>query len=313
MTFLARSVLVASLAGVVGLAGCSASHVELGDGGITGADAPPGDASCGSSAAPTCVSSCGSDAGAPADCVDGAWVCPAGTVDILSCPTACPPGIDPWASPGTVCSTEGAHCSSGGDACGSGMWCECSGGHWSCAVAEPDPVCYCGREPAAGDRCNEEGASCGECCPTPGGTGWPAMSCVGGHWQPAACPPVVCPLLPRACPVDGPAVIGTPCADEAQICGNACCGTAFQCSGGVWVSGPDADCACRPGAFACGVGTCEDYQACTSQCGPTDGIEHTCTLLPDGCTSCDCIAVPAGYSCEMRDGSVFLSMMGFCG
>jgi hypothetical protein len=227
----------------------------------------------------------------------------------------CPPDIDPWGSPGTPCTTEGAHCSSGtSDACGSAMSCTCESGHWSCAVAEPDPVCWCGREPAAGDRCNEEGASCGECCPTLGGTGWAAMTCVSGHWQPAACPEIVCAPIVEPCPADRAEALDTPCSVDGQICGNACCGSAFQCSGGAWVPGPDAACDCDPTSeYACGTGSCRRDQACTSQCGPTDGIQYTCTPQPDGCTSCDCTTVPDGFSCETRDGHVFLTMLSFCG
>lgn len=332
MSFSARICFSLAVSGLLVVAGCSASHVTTGDAG------PVGDASCTGGSLLICVQFCASDAGAPPICVSGSWRCPPGTVDLSTCPPGCigrppspdcvcegtrwscpdgrcPDGIDPWATPGTACGVEGAHCSGGGtDPCGSALECDCSGGHWSCLVAEPDPVCYCGREPSAGDRCNEEGAACGECCPTLGGTGWAAMTCVDGHWQPAACPELVCPPIAEDCPVDRASALGTACLVEHQLCGNPCCDSAFQCSGGVWVEGPFAACACDPStAYACGAGTCERGQACSSHCGPADGIEHSCSPLPEGCTSCECVTVPAGYTCEVRDGHVFLSMSGFCG
>ena len=228
----------------------------------------------------------------------------------------CPSDVDPFGTPGTACSVEGARCTNGGtDVCGSFMQCDCAGGRWRCLVAEPDPVCWCGRQPSVGDRCSSEGASCGECCPTLGGTGWPAMTCVSGHWAPAPCPEIVCPPLPMACPVSGAAAQGTSCAAEGQICGNPCCGTGFMCTAGVWGPGPDVDCFdCDPsGTFACGEGTCERGQACTAECGPTDGIVHSCALLEPGCNACACATTPPGASCVERDGHVFFETMLLCG
>jgi hypothetical protein len=337
MSFSVRIGLALSLT-LLSLAGCSASHVSEGDAGPR-PDAPGSDAACVGSSSLICVPGCGGDAGLPPICVSGAWQCPPGTVDLSTCPpachgpqpgpgcvcrgtewscvsTTCPADIDPWGSPGTPCAVEGEHCTSGGsDACGSAMFCDCQMGHWNCAVAEPDPVCWCGREPSPGDRCNEEGASCGECCPTPGGTGWEPMTCVDGHWQPGACPEIVCPTFPASCPVSRASALGTSCPSEGEICGNPCCGTGFMCSGGAWNEGPDVDCVvCDPsGTFACGDGTCERGQACAAECGPTDGIVHSCAILPDGCTSCDCATPPPGAACEMRDGHPFFTMLGFCG
>ncbi len=230
----------------------------------------------------------------------------------------CPDGIDPWnpMSPGSRCTTEGERCSSGGGSvCGAGMFCECRSGSWSCAVAEPDPACYCGREPEPGSPCNVEGDSCGACCPMPGENAWAPLTCSGGRWEPLGCPPIECPGDPAPCPADRPAAVGQPCDGSSRICGNPCCGEAITCSpDGVWVSGPDAACACAPdSSFACGPGSCTSDRACVSFCGPTDGVEHRCDALPEGCSSCACAVVSPGQVCEERDGRVFLSVAGFCG
>lgn len=316
---------------VVVLAGCTDSHGRPDDAGSW----TDGDI-CRGSSSMFCVTACGSDAGLAPVCTGGEWTCPPGTRDAASCPPGCvgasppgcvcvdtrwvceaprcPDGINPWdpSDPLSVCRVEGATCTGGDDPCGSGLFCRCESGRWNCAVAEPDPVCWCGREPSAGDRCSEEGSLCGQCCPTPDGPNWPAMECVGGRWTGAACPEVVCPPVTPECPVDTAAVIGRACGFELQACGNACCGTAITCIGGVWQQGPDAACLCEPSP-PCGSGTCTRQQSCTSRCGPADGIELRCIALPDDCYDCGCVPLFAHQSCEMIDGHVFISDGGFCG
>jgi hypothetical protein len=228
----------------------------------------------------------------------------------------CPPGINPWnpSDPASACSPEGATCTSGsGDACGSFMSCTCEMGHWSCAVAEADPVCWCGRQPSEGDRCNTEGMSCGECCPTPGGTGWPAMQCMAGHWTAAACPAVVCPPIETPeCPANTRPLIGTACTSEGQFCGDACCSDPITCTAGVWQMGPEADCfACLE--YPCGDGACRTDQTCVSRCGPADGIEYVCAARDASCNDCSCIPITSAQRCEMIDGHPHVSETGFCG
>jgi|GEM_PF-6296671 hypothetical protein len=165
------------------------------------------------------------------------------------------------------------------------------------AAAEPDPVCWCGREPRAGDPCAEEGLGCGACCPTPEGPNWPYMVCSGGRWAPGGCPDVECPLLP--CPADTASVLGAPCI-TGQACGDSCCDTAIVCEEGRWAPGPVADCAaCR--SFPCGPGSCRDDQFCRVGCGPADGLEFTCEDA-GGCRDCSCVPVPPGATCEIVDG-----------
>jgi hypothetical protein len=228
----------------------------------------------------------------------------------------CPPGIDPWnpESPGNVCSGEGTMCTSGGtDSCGSALFCECRSGRWNCLFAEPDPVCWCGRQPTEGDRCSEEGASCGECCPTPGGTGWPAMTCEGGHWTSAACPDIDCAPIGGTCPADPASLVGTACEIEGQSCDHACCSGAVTCEDGTWVRGPIAACIWCP-QYPCGSGACNiDTQYCHQTCGPDDGTVHVCEPAPAGCTSCDCIPLWGTQTCEMVDGHPVVRDLGFCG
>jgi len=299
----------------------------------------PGDGGrCTGSSSLICVSDCGSDFGAPAICSGTSWVCPPGTVDIFTCPpscwgpppagctcdgtewvcppTMCPPDVNPWNPdhPGNACSPEGATCNGGSsDECGGGLWCTCESGRWNCAVGEPDPVCWCGREPSEGDRCNDDGMTCGECCPTAGGTGWPAMQCVEGHWTSAACPEIVCPAVAVACPVDTSTVLGRPCAIEEASCGDQCCSNAIVCQGGGWVEGIDADClTCN--SYACGGGLCSDDQYCNSYCGPDDGIDYDCQPLPPtDCHECGCLDLPPGHTCTMIDGHPHVRELGFCG
>lgn len=271
----------ASLSLAVG--GCAESH-----GGRSDADASIATDAGGGCAGPRPGDTCA--------CVGGEWRCER---------MACPPDLNPWdpRDPRGACGVEGAECSSGGpDACGSAMFCTCTRGRWSCAVAEPDPVCWCGREPSEGDRCSEEGATCGECCPTPGGTGWAPMQCVGGHWTAAGCPAIVCPPVEASrCPADTAAALGDPCAPEGASCGHACCDDAIVCEGGAWRPGPVADCAYCP-AFECGDGACHGAQLCHHGCGPDDGPVFTCDPLPDDCESCDCVPLWGTQRCETIDG-----------
>jgi|JI10StandDraft_1071094.scaffolds.fasta_scaffold180026_1 hypothetical protein len=313
------------------LSGCADSHNRFGDAGGDGG-------LCGPPSSLFCVSACGSDAGYPAVCTGGSWACPPGTRDITTCPPGCvgappmpgcvcrgtswsceggvcPAGLNPWdpSDPLRRCTVEGATCSSGtGDACGGGLFCTCHSGLYDCAVAEPDPVCWCGRQPSEGDRCNEEGASCGECCPTPGGTGWPAMQCVEGHWTSAPCPAIECPVFEIECPVDTSTLLGRSCGAEGVTCGDSCCSSAVSCTGGTWVRGPEADCAlCSE--YACGEGHCRWDQACGSRCGPDDGIQFYCAPLNEGCSDCSCLILDASQRCEMIDGHPHISELGFCG
>ena len=225
----------------------------------------------------------------------------------------CPPDINPWnpMDPHSLCAPEGRRCTSGGsDVCGSFMSCSCESGHWNCAVAEADPVCWCGRQPAPGDRCSMEGMACGECCPTAGGTGWPAMSCVGGHWAPSACPDIVCPPVEApSCAVDTHALLGTSCTTTDAECGDPCCGNAVVCQGGTWQPGPEADCfACT--SYACGDGLCRADQTCVSDCGPTGTPMPRCAPRDASCHDCSCITTAAGQQCQMIDGHPYVTS--FC-
>lgn len=327
----ARLFFVAPLFLIV-LVGCPMQH------GV-GSDAGGGDGGgCRGSSSLICVASCGTDAGLPAICAGTDWRCPPGTVDIFTCPptclgprpgpdcvcrgtdwscpsTTCPEGLNPWdpSDPRNACTREGATCSSGsGDSCGAAMFCTCESGSWSCAVAEPDPVCWCGRQPTEGDRCVEEGASCGECCPTAEGTGWPAMTCEDGHWTAATCPAVECPPVAFECPVDATALLGTSCVVEGASCGHACCDGSIDCRDGVWQLGAIADCSLCPD-FDCGGGECFLGEYCYQRCGPDDGLEHVCAPTPEGCNDCSCIPLWGTQACEMIDGHPHVRELGFCG
>jgi hypothetical protein len=319
---------------LLALAGCPDSHGVHEDGGLPG---DGGRCAGGGGGGLICVRSCGSDAGEPPICTSEGWACPLGTVDIFTCPptcwgpppagctcegtewvcepTTCPPGINPWNpdDPANVCSPDGSTCNSGGGSeCGGGMWCTCESGRWNCAVAEPDPVCWCGREPEVGDRCNEEGMMCGECCPTAGGTGWDAMTCVDGRWTTAACPEIVCPAVAVSCPVDTAEVLGRTCSIEGAQCGDQCCSNHIICESGVWVEGIDADClTCN--SYECGGGLCNDEQYCNAFCGPADGIDYDCQPEPEDCDDCSCLGLPPSVSCTMIDGHPHVRELGFCG
>ncbi len=219
---------------------------------------------------------------------------------------ACSPDVNPFRP--TACSVEGERCGSTGGACGGGTDCTCTAGLWQCRVAEPDPACWCGREPTMGSPCNTEGMGCGACCPGPGE--WPALQCVGGRWAAAACPPVECP--DHGCPVDRPGAVGTSCPSPGTRCGNACCSSPIQCDPATrrWVALPEADCICSEPDFVCGEGSCTADRDCISECGPADGIIFSCHSAPDGCTGCGCYP---GQACEVRDGHVFVLPSGFCG
>ncbi|MBX7193536.1 MAG: hypothetical protein K1X94_15885 [Sandaracinaceae bacterium] len=325
--------LTALVAGFASLAGCSCSQTHVrDDAGMVG------DGGCLGGTPLFCPLSCWSDAGAPPICVGGRWQCPPGSVDPSTCPpscwgppprpdcscdttsatpswvcppTECPSGLDPWNPESAVnaCSFEGASCASG-SVCGAALSCVCMGSRWRCAVAEPDPACWCGREPAEGSPCSEEGASCGACCPTPGVPAYGPFTCLDGHWRGLDCPAIECP--PLACPAERP--IGGRCDTPGQTCGNACCDAQTCGPDGTWMPGPLADCDCDPASlYACGAGTCTSDTSCTSYCGPTDGLEHRCDPLPGTCASCDCLALPPGQSCTMLDGHVFVRESMFCG
>lgn len=292
------------------LPGCPDSHGYTGDAG--------GDAGgCGTSRFPFCVTACGSDFGVTPVCTREGWECPPPSFDSTMCTSGtCPADIEPWNpdAPGNACSVEGASCSNSGGVCGGGMFCTCNAGRWNCGVAEPDPVCWCGREPSEGDPCSMEGATCGACCPTPGSPDWPLMFCSGGRWTSGACPAIECPPIePVPCPADTRSVLGQSCPMEGQACGDSCCDTAIDCRGGVWTPGPVADCfACL--SFACGpTGSCPADQACQQSCGPDDGTAYTCTPLPDDCRDCSCVSVPPEYACRVEDGHVFFDVLTFCG
>lgn len=262
---------------------------------------------------PSCTNECADGDGVLTTvCVEDQWVCPPGTVDVSTCSGGCPAGIDARDpdAPGSACSTEGATCSEGTQ-CGSAMFCTCESGRWNCGVAEPDPVCWCGREPEVGDACNGEAPECGQCCPTAEGPNWPPMSCVDGAWQPTACEEIACPEVLLECPVDIESVLGTACVHDAQSCGNPCCGS-IQCNGGIWERGPLLGCACEL-APACGSGSCTAQQSCNVRCGPDDGSEYYCRQLPEGCDSCECAPLLPGQTCEMIEGRVHVNENEICG
>ncbi|MCA9604402.1 MAG: hypothetical protein KC619_02335 [Myxococcales bacterium] len=327
-----RRLLLLALASFVLLIGCADVHGLGDDGG-----APADGSACGSFPGFYCVSACGSDAFFMPVCSGGSWACPpSAPVREDTCPPGCtgaptenctcvgttwvcedpicPTDVNPWepTDPANACRVEGATCTNGGDACGAGVFCTCESGRWSCAVAEPDPACWCGREPTAGSPCNGTAPTCGQCCPTAEGPNWAPLDCVDGTWQPLACPEVVCPPVYEVCPADPVSAIGRECPIEGQSCGNPCCGTATECTGGRWVPGPEADCLCRPG-IACGEGECNPSQYCRSRCGPDDGIEHHCVALPLDCAACDCLPLTDAEICEMVDGHPTVRMAGFCG
>jgi len=317
-------------------AGCADMHGR-GDGDDAGI--PTDGSTCGGLASFQCTQFCGSDSFTNAMCDGSGWVCPPGhPVDARTCPPGCvggapaggncecqgttwvcepeecPSGLNPWSpdDPANACRVEGAECNAGtGSACGAGMWCTCESGRWSCAVAEPDPVCWCGREPEIGDPCNGSEPTCGQCCPTADGPNWPAMECVDGAWQPAACPEIVCPPVEESCPADTSAVRGDFCGIDGQSCGDPCCGSAIVCEDGIWRRGPDADCICED-PQPCGSGGCPAPQYCHQSCGPDDGIIDRCVPLLTDCASCECLEIESWERCEMVDGRPHVQPVG-CG
>lgn len=257
----------------------------------------------------------GVDAGADVSVIDGSatdvGLDSQAPFDAGSLGGACPPGLDPYATPYEACDPEGATCRNDGGQCGSVLACECNAGLWNCVFAHPDPVCTCGREPSEGDPCVDEGTSCGACCPTGDDPDWAPMTCVDGTWQPALCAPECPEPATGSCPAVPRDHIGDDCPSEGLICGNACCGTATECNRGVWRAGPDAGCACTP-QRACGAGFCRENQYCVQSCGPADGPEYTCEALPEACADCSCIPLDPGLGrCDMVDGAPTIGH--FCG
>jgi hypothetical protein len=124
------------------------------------------------------------------------------------------------------------------------------------------------------------------------------MTCVGGAWEHAGCPELVCP--PFECPADTRGQIGEPCSAEGAICGDACCGTAITCAGGAWIPGPEADCAACT-QFPCGDGFCRAGEICEQRCGPDGGARFVCTAR-EGCEDCSCLPLEPEQDCTMIDG-----------
>ena len=315
------------LAAFTFLLGCASSHST----GVDGGTDPDSSVECRESTRLFCVESCVTDIYTTPECRGGVWECPAGTFDIALCPPGCsgpppsddctcgpagwecsdgrcPDGINPWnpSDPANACSPEGRHCENLGGECGGAMFCDCTSGRWDCAVAEPDPACFCGREPTAGGACVSDGEICGQCCPTSEGPSWDPMVCEGGRWTPAACPDVECEPVVEVCSVDPRDEIGERCEIEGQACGDQCCGDSTICRAGRWELGPEALCfACL--AFECGTGSCHDGQYCSNGPGPDDGPIFQCVSLPEGCSDCGCIPIPDSYECEMIDGRPYVS------
>lgn len=229
----------------------------------------------------------------------------------LGCPggiCACAPDLNPWEP--TACTVEGARCGSSGGACGGALLCTCTSGTWECMVAEPDPACWCGREPTIGGPCSEAGMTCGTCCPGPGE--WAPLQCVDGRWEAGLCPPILCPEA-ESCPADRREAVDRPCTSPGARCGSPCCSAAIECDPATnrWVALPDADCICNLREFECGSGSCAEGQHCVGECGPADGVIFTCEPPPAGCTGCGCYTDP-GLTCEERDGNVVVRRAGFC-
>jgi hypothetical protein len=254
---------------------CGVSHerdVDAGPGSDVGlrSDAPT---TCSGSPGFFACVYCGGDVGVMPICEGGEWVCPEGTMPPDLCPPTC------WGPPPR------------GD-----CTCDFTGARpmWDC------PALACGPD-VAGQPCNVEGELCGACCPSPSDPApFGPFACTGGRWSWFECEP--CPPVERQpCPAVRP--IGAMCANEGQLCGDACCDTATICDGGVWTPGPIADCAACF-SYACGPGTCRGDEACASLGCPGD---EQCLPIPDGCTGCGCLELPAGATCEERDGHLFVS------
>ncbi|MBX7191847.1 MAG: hypothetical protein K1X94_07305 [Sandaracinaceae bacterium] len=259
------------------LAGCSCadSHERDVDAGPlvdarVGADAP---VSCMGSPPPFQCTVCGSDSfTSPACMPGGSWQCPIGMTPAPLCPAGC---LGPAPGPDCSCDTSGAS------------------PRWSCP---------CNAATRDGTPCTTEGESCGACCPVATEPTFGPFLCSGGRWLIEPCP-FDCPV-PDPTPCPARPVLGATCPVEGQECGDPCCDTAVLCEGGVWAPGPVADCAICS-SYGCGpAGSCRADQACASFGCPGD---ETCQPLPVGCSSCDCVAVPPGARCEVRDGHVFLS------
>lgn len=297
-----------------------------------------------------CVPDCDGAAGLSPICSGGAWVCPPGTRDVASCEIEC--GVQPYegcvctpsgwscvdipcpagvsafdpAAPGNACTVPDASCRSLSEGCGRGLEpfaCRCEGGRWQCEAMPIDPVCYCGREPSAGDPCLEERAVCGTCCPAEGEPAWAQMICLSGHWAPLAC---FESCEPRFCPIDTASLVGRSCTDASLHCGDLCCGTAILCDRGVWsplartCSPPNDTCT----VFPCGEGTCGWGQYCRSACDAAGRPEFSCGMVdfvedperpgwPSPCGSCECMTLPPGSECTMLDGLMYVRDAASCG
>jgi hypothetical protein len=229
------------------------------DGG-TGADAPT--TSCSGSPSPFGCVYCGGDVTFMAVCEGGEWVCPPGTMPPDRCPPTC------WGPP------PSGECT-----------CDLTGGRprWDCPAAE------CGPD-VAGQPCDVEGALCGDCCPSPTDAApFGPFACTGRRWSWLECE--ACPPVRGTCSAVRPT--GAACAIEGQLCGATYCDTATICDGGVWTPGPIADCAACF-SYACGPGTCRGDEACASLGCPGDEL---CSPIPDGCSGCPCLELPASATC----------------
>lgn len=253
------------LAFVTSLAGCFSAHSDtpmtMADAsvdGIVSIDAGPLDSSI-----------------LDASHVDAAWTCPS--------------DLPVW-NGNTSCEHEGQNCSAGSPSvCGSAYSCNCHLGFWTCAIAEPDPACWCGRYPSLGSECNTEEQE----CPSPASCdpSRPNLVCQSGHWIADPLNNELC-APPTVCPADADLVLGDPCATEGTLCSRTLCcelptvpghelsHASLVCDGGVWVDARiEADCIpeipmCN--VFLCGTGFCMTDEICVQSCGPADGPQFDC-------------------------------------
>lgn len=241
-----------------------------------------------------------------------------------SCPAT---GVLPVWNATTPCSDVGLTCSSGGTStCGSFYSCECeSTGFWSCAIAEPDPACWCGRYPSVDSECVTEGQQCtnGSSCDE----SHPALVCHSRRWTVDAA--ASCGL--RECPANVAEAIGTPCDVGGVTCNQALCCTyaspgstvrsaSILCSGSTWIEQAIAvDCIPEMSVcdgFACGSGFCRPDQACVQRCGPTDGVNFSCVSIDGVAPSCDALVERLGVppsTCHTDGAGNVTVNEGLCG